>query len=723
MGALDVIFHPRSVAVVGASRDEGKIGHVILHNLLSGRFEGTVYPVNPTATAVHGVRAYPSLLAIPDPVDLAIVVVPGAAVEAVFQECVAKGVRGAVVISAGFGEVGGEGSLREQRLVEIAKAGGMRFVGPNCMGIINTDPGVRLNATFAPTSPPIGSIAFMTQSGALGVAILAHAHSERIGISKFVSMGNKADVSGNDLLLDFGQDPHTSVILMYLENFGNPRNFIPIAREVTMRKPVIAVKSGRSTAGARAASSHTGSLAGTDIGAAALLKQCGVLRATSIEELFDLGAAFANQPLPAGPRVGILTNAGGPAIMTADAAEGAGLKVPPLSEPTQAALRALLPSEASMTNPVDMIASATPQQYEKATTLLLQDPAIDLLVVLSVPLSASIGEPVAAAVVRGIAASGVTKPVLACVMGGKQTSPGIAHLLDHHIPCYLYPESAVRAAVGMVEYARWRTKDKGTIPQMPQDQSAIGALLSAGQGQPQGRLTDSQSRALLEAIGVTFAPSVLATTLEGALDAAAMVGFPLVLKLDSPTLVHKSDVGGVRLGIADEAELVRQWRELQQVAKAAALPLNGIRVEHQVRGGKEVIVGMSVDPKFGPMVMVGMGGTYVEVLKDVAFRLAPLTTVDAAEVLAELRGFPILRGVRGEPPSDIAALQDLVLRVSALASSFPQIAELDLNPVLVLPQGQGVVAVDSRLRVNPPAESAAAARPVAGHTWRRSTHP
>ena len=711
---LDAVLRPRSVAVIGASRERGTIGAELFHNLIAHGFAGVVYPVNPRAPVVQSVRAYPDLAHLPGPVDLALIAVPAAQVLEAVRACAAHGVQGVVVISAGFKEVGDEGAARERELVEVVRAHGMRLVGPNCLGVVNTEPAVRLDATFAPVFPPPGMVAFSSQSGALGLAILETATQLNLGISHFVSIGNKADVSSNDLIEYWERDPGTAVILLYLESFGNPRRFTRIARRVARRKPIAIVKSGRTRAGMRAAMSHTGSLAGTDKAVDALCVQSGVIRTDTIEELFDVAMLVAHQPIPRGRRVGIVTNAGGPGIMASDACESHRLEVPELGEATLEGLRAFLPREAGIRNPVDMIASARPESFERAVHLVADDPGIDAVLVIYVPPIVTQPEEVAQAIVRGAEAAGhaaaargvPAKPVLACFMGSHGVPDALRSLSESNVPSYTFPESAAIALARAADYGVWLAKPEGRIPALGEidgsraDDAIAGALGRAAAGAP-AWLRPAEVRALLGAYGIASPEQAVATDADAAVAAARRIGFPVAVKLVSDAVTHKSEVGGVVLDVADESGVRAAFTGIAARLRTAgqARDMQGVAVQAMVRDGIEVIVGVTHDPSFGPMLMFGLGGTQVELLKDVVFRLPPITDLDAAEMVRAPRGFPLLEGYRGGPAADIAALETLLLRVSQLVGDHPEIVEMDLNPIKALAPGRGCRVVDARVAV------------------------
>lgn len=692
--ALDAIFSPRSIAVIGASRRRDSIGFALLHNLLVNEFNGAVFPVNPGAEAIHSLKCYPSVAAIPDPVDLAVIMVPRQLVQGIVEECVAKGVRGLVVITAGFSETGPEGAERERRLRETVRAAGIRMIGPNCMGVINTAPEFHLNATFAPTPARPGSIGFVSQSGALGVAILNVAQDLGIGLTQFVSMGNKADVSGNDLLEHWEDDPETRVIAMYLESFGNPRRFTEIAKRVTRKKPVLVVKSGRTAEGARAATSHTGAIAGTDVTVSAFLDQCGVLRANTIEELFDVARALDRCPLPEGNRVGIVTNAGGPAIMATDACVNLGLRMAELSESTRAGLRAFLPAEASVANPVDMIASATAESYARTLAAVLDDPGVDLAMVINVtPL---LSNPIDIMESVGQVARDRVKPVLAVMMATDDFYEAVKDARDLP-PVYRFPESAARAMFLLARYAAWRSRPlDAPVPEFDTDDRAVAEILDRT---AEGYLTPEDTFRVLDLYGIPLARWRQVTTRAEALEAAREIGYPVVVKAIAPDLVHKSDVGAVRIDLRDDEALTGAIDAMEQSVTAAGHWIEGYLLQEMVRGGHEVIFGITTDPRFGPILMFGLGGKYVEVLQDVRFGVTPLAPYEAMEMIRGIRGFPLLEGVRGEAGADLELLCEVLLRLAQLAQRHSRVRELDVNPFLAGAERGVAKALDARVRV------------------------
>jgi acetate---CoA ligase (ADP-forming) len=697
VNAMQPFFRPRSVAVIGASRERGTIGAEVLHNLLAYEFNGPVLPVNAKASVVQSIIAYPTVEDVPGPVDLAVIAVPRNAVLGVAQSCGRKGVRALVVISSGFAEVGGDGVVRQEELLRACREYGMRLIGPNCMGILNTEDDVRLNATFAPEPPPTGRVAFMSQSGALGLSIIDHASALGLGLSTFVSVGNKADISGNDLIRYWAQDEHTDVILLYLESFGNPRKFSRIARRVAREKPIVAVKSGRSAAGARASGSHTGALlAASDVTVDALFRQTGVIRTDRLEEMFDVAALLASQPLPRGRRVGILTNAGGPGILCADACEAEGLEIPALSDETQAALRAVLPLEASVGNPVDMIASASADQYREALGIIGRDPRVDAIVVIFIPPLVTRPEDVASAIVAGAREFAGVKPVLTVFMQARGV-PDELRGSDLHLPSYAFPEDAATALARVARYAEWRARaiePSVALPDLRREDAR--AVVESASGRNEEWLTSEDVWTLLNCYGIPVLRQRIVSGVEEVSAAAAELGGPVALKAIAPGLLHKTEAGAVRLGLST-ADVAAAAREMDSRLRNAGMVPSGFLLQRMASPGVEMIVGVVHDRQFGPVVACGAGGVLVELLKDVSVRLAPLSRRDAEEMVRELRSFPLLTGYRGSAAGDVAALVDTIVRVSALVEDLPQIAELDLNPVLV--HASGVTVVDARIRV------------------------
>jgi acetate---CoA ligase (ADP-forming) len=687
VASLRPFFQPATVAVVGASSRRGTIGGELFRNVLEGDFTGAAFPVNPKGTAVAGVRGYRSVAEIPDPVDLAVIAVPGEHVHGAAEDALRSGVRALVVISAGFAEVGSEGAERQERLLALVRAHGARLIGPNCLGIAVAGP--QLNATFAARSAPSGNIGFSSQSGALGLALLEAADSRGLGLSAFVSIGNKADVSSNDLLEWWEEDEATDVVLLYVESFGNPRRFGRLARRVARRKPILALKSGTSATGQRAASSHTAALAGSEAGVDALFDQAGVTRAASLEELIDVATLLSSQPEPKGRRVAVLTNAGGLGILAADACDAAGLELPGLGEETVAGLRQLLPAEASVANPVDMLGSATARSYERALPLVLADPHVDAVLVLFVPAVTATADEVAVAVDAAARTAASDKPVLAVVM----SSAGVPSALraGSAVAAFAYPESAARALGRVSERAEWLRRPLGARPAIQGiDSAAASAVVERALRRADDSWLDpAETRALLAAYGVPLVPEQIAEDFEAATRAASELGFPAVVKSAAPG-AHKTETGGVALDLEDEAAV-------RTAAERIGFP---VVVQPMLRGGTELLAGLVQDPVFGPLVAFGPGGVFAELIGEASLRIAPLTDIDAEELVTSGKAGRLVRGFRGAEPADAGALVDLVHRLAALGEELAAVAELDLNPVLGFPDR--CVAVDARIRIRRP---------------------
>jgi acetyltransferase len=697
--SLDAIFKPRSIAVVGATPRRGSIGREILNNLFAYDFSGMIFPVNPRYEYIHSTKAYPTVLSITDPVDLAVIVVPKEYVLQAVEDCGRKGVGGLVIISAGFREVGEEGLKRELAVIEVAEKYGMRMIGPNCMGVISSTPDSRMNATYSPGTPPSGDIAFMTQSGALGVAILLATQKLGLGFSYFASVGNKADVSAADLLEYWEDDPHTNVIALYLESFGDPHRFTNLSKRVSRKKPIVAVKAGATAAGARAASSHTGSMAGLEVAADALLNQCGVIRVSRIDEMIDVVSGFSKAPLPNGNRLCILTNAGGPAIMAADSMEGSGLEMATPADETRKAVEALLPPEASAANPIDMISGAGPDEFEKVLGLVLQDENVDICIAIFVP--PLIIEPMG--VMRRITRIGRQhdKPVYSVLMAEEQDFDRIPQEIEDAVPFYRFPEPAVRVASEMNKYRIWREKPAGEINHFEGDFDRARAIIDARREAGGGYLTPEDAYAVLEAVGFPVCRHASFGLDDDVTKMGKAAGCPCVLKVTGEKIVHKSDVGGVIIGIKDEKELLAARAQMEKRLREAGVwdNVEGFFVQEMAAPGKEVILGVTEDPTFGPLIMFGMGGRYVEIVRDVAFRVMPVTDVDAHDMVRSIKSFPLLEGVRGEERVDIEFVEESVQRLAQLVEAVDGIAELDMNPVIVTTDREGCRVVDARIRV------------------------
>ena len=686
--SLRPFFEPLSVAVIGASRRRGSIGGELFRNILAGDFQGAAHPVNRDGEPVAGVRAYRSISEIPEHVDLAVISLPAAAVLGAAEEALRKGVKALVIISAGFAEIGSEGARRQDELLALVRAHGARLIGPNCLGIASS--ATSLNATFAARAAPSGNIGFSSQSGALGVALLEAAEARGLGLSAFVSIGNKADVSSNDLLEWWEDDPATDVVLLYVESFGNPRRFARLARRVARRKPVLALKSGTTATGQRAASSHTAALAGSEAGVDALFHQAGVIRATSLEELVDVAALLSSQPEPKGRRVAVLTNAGGLGILCADACEAIGLELPELSPATGEALAALLSPEASTANPVDMLGGATAATYAEVVPLLLADPQVDSAIILFVPTVTAAADQVAEAIERAAAAADSEKPVLAVVM----TAAGIPAALRDvggRVAAFSYPESAARALGRAAARGEWLRRPFGTVPSVEGiDRRAAEEIVERALAPGDDVwLEPDDARALLRAYGFPLVEERLAESTAAAVTAANELGFPVVVKT-AVAGAHKTETGGVALNLVDE-------QEVEAAVERIGPP---VLVQPMVRGGAELLAGLVQDPVFGPLVAFGPGGVMAELIGQAAFRIAPLTDADARELVTGGKAGRLVAGFRGAPPADEEALTDLVLRLGRLGEDLPAVAELDLNPVVALPDR--CVAVDARVRVRRP---------------------
>jgi acetate---CoA ligase (ADP-forming) len=695
--AVRRFLEPSSVALIGASRNRDSIPGTIFANLLRFGFNGPVYPVNPGTSVVQSVPAYPSVEDIPGDVDLAIVSVPASSVDEVVAACARKGARSLVIISAGYAEAGDDGRARQQELLHRCRAEGLRVIGPNCMGILNTAPEIRLDATFAPTPPPAGNIGFASQSGALGLAVIEFAEQYDLGISSFVSLGNKMDISGNDLLSYWQEDANTDVILLYLESFGNPRKFSRIARSVAASKPIVAVKSGRSQAGARAASSHTGALlAASDATVDALFRQTGVIRTDTLSEMFDVAALLSSQPLPPGERFAIITNAGGPGILCTDTLEAEGLMVPELSAETQQRLFEFLPPHAGTSNPVDLIASATSAQYHEAIETVLGDDSIDGLIVINIPVVET-AQAVATTVQQAVAQWAGHKPVLLVSMTSAR--PIIDANGKRALPIYAFPEAAARALARSIRYARWRARPAGDPPEfgdlhVPEAASLVARALERGGDW----LDPADCWELLRCYGIPVTQQKVLAAGDDIAAAADEIGGRLVLKAIAPGLLHKTEAGAVQTRLLPD-EVEPAARQMRARLESLGHEPDGWILQSMAGEGVEMLVGAVHDPQFGPVIACGSGGVMVELMQDIAFRIAPLTRNDAADLIDGFKGSRLLSGFRGAPPHDRTALQDTLLRISRMVEDLPQIQELDCNPILI--HQSGATVVDARIRVAP----------------------
>jgi acetyltransferase len=702
---LDAIFKPTSIAVLGVTNSPGTVPHDIFVNLLDSRFNGVVYPVAPRKKHIAGVRAYDYVLDIPDPVDLAILVFPGNVCEQALKQCVEKGIRAAIIISAGFREVGPAGLAREQRIQALAAEAGMRLIGPNCLGVINTEPKVRLNASFARAMPATGRIAFLSQSGALCTAVLDYAAGKGIGFSKFVSLGNKADVGEVDLLRYLADDPDTSVILMYLESITQGRALMRVAREITGKrsnsKPILAIKGGRTAAGAAAAQSHTGALAASAEVCHGVFDQSGIVRCGSIEEMFNTAQLLAYQALPRGNRIAIVTNAGGPGVMATDAAIERGLELARFTPATTAALKKALPAAANMKNPIDVIGDARDDRYEAALDAVFQDPGVDQVLVILTPQSMTNIQSIAQTVCRIKERYADSGKALSCsFMGARDVAPGIGILQRQGIPHYVLPEWAVEAMAHAVWYRRWLEREVTEIQVYPDvDRARAARVIDPA---PDGYLLEPQALEVLAAYGFPLVAHAFTQSPEDAVAAAERCGYPVVLRGVAPSILHKFEAKAVWLNLASAAEVRAAYSAMRDALRSRPEPveLQGVIVRHMIPAGKELILGINRDQIFGHMLMCGLGGIYVEAFKDVTFRIVPIRSGAASKMVRELRCSAVLHGVRGEPPSDLAAVEDALRRLSQLASDFPRIAELDINPLIVHPVGQGCHVADVRIRLD-----------------------
>jgi acetyl coenzyme A synthetase (ADP forming)-like protein len=706
VAAVRSFLEPRSVAVIGASRRRGTIGGEILHNVLAAGFRGPVYAINDKADVVQSLPAHRSVGDIPEPVELAVVVVPAEEVVAAARECASAGVRALLVISAGFAETGSEGARRQRDLVEACRSAGMRIVGPNCLGALNTSPDVRLNATFASPVAVPGAVGFMSQSGGLGIAIIEAASRLGIGLSSFVSVGNKCDLSGNDFLEYWEQDEGTRLVLLYLESFGNPRRFARVARRVAAAKPVLAVKSGRSAAGARATSSHTGAmLSASDVTVDALFEQAGVIRTDTMAELLDVAALLSAQPIPRGARVAIVTNGGGPGALCADACQALGVEIAELPDDVQARLREFLPESAALANPVDMIATASASHYRRALQTLIDSDACDAIIAIFITAMGSAESAVAAAI-REVADRNPTVAIAAVFM----VSGGIPAELSSpqaRVPGYGFPEAAARAMALAVRYGRWRGRDAGSQPWIDGLRSVeAAAMISRELARGEGWLSTQSVAQLFEFFGLPLISAEVVLDAEQAVAAAARLGVPVALKAIARGLVHKREAGGVHLRLEGDEAVRAAAAQIEQAVGRAGYELEGLVVQPMAPDGVEMLAGVVNDHSFGPVVACGPGGVPAGLSNDASVRITPLTDVDAREMIRSLKTFPVLDGYHGAPRCDVAAIEDVLLRISAMVERHPEIVELDCNPLIAGPKG--AVIVDARVRI----ETAEPPRPM-----------
>lgn len=694
------IMKPKSVAVIGASTRAHTIGSDLMKRLVEYGFKGSIYPVNPKGGEMLGLKVIPTVDELPDGVDLAVVIVNAQRVLDTVDACARRGIKGLVVISAGFKETGAEGRALEEALLERVRSHGMRMVGPNCLGVVNTHPDVRLDACFAESLPERGDIGFVSQSGALGGGILNILKDLNLGFAQFVSIGNQADINAETALENWENDDDVKQILLYMESIANPANFRKLAERISKKKPILALKAGRSAAGASAASSHTGSLAGADRAADALLKQSGVIRELGLRELFSTAKVFSNCPIPKGNRVAIVTNSGGPGIMATDAVVSHGMEIAQLTDETKAKLKSFLPAAASVKNPVDMIASAPIEHYRQTVETVLADPNVDMVMVIYLPFLGLADTDVADALME-IKAAHPEKPIVGVFM---TTSRFFAELADRHVsvPFYMYAEEAVDALARLDMQRRWIERPVGQIPELAVDAERARTIFKAAAAEGRKELTTRESLEVLDAYGVRICRSGMAKTVDEAVEIAERIGFPVVMKMTSKTTSHKTDVGGVRVGIRSAEALRREYADLVEKLEAKGLldGLEGVLIQEMVEGKREMVCGIASDPQYGPMVMFGLGGVFVEMLKDVVFRLAPLTDVDAAEMVRSVKAFKLLQGARGTTPAQIDRVEETLLRISRLVSDFPAVKELDINPLMISEKSGEPIAVDGRIEID-----------------------
>ena len=691
---FEKFFKPKSIAVIGASRTPGKVGYDVVANLLNSDYSGTIYPVNPRADEVQGLECHGDVTDIPGEVDLAVVAIPAKIVPDIIDQCAKKDIDSVVVISAGFKETGPKGAELENELARRCREHGIRCIGPNCLGIIS--PPIAMNASFGGSMPPAGSIAFISQSGALGTAFMDVAAGEEVGISRFVSFGNKADVDETDLLEALGEDDETNVILAYLESVKDGPKFREVARRVTRKKPIVVLKSGRSSAGAKAASSHTGSLAGSDAAYDAAFQQSGVLRAGTVQEFIEWARALSSQHPPRGPRTAVVTNAGGPGIITTDAIDATHLKMAQLSDDTLSTLADQMPEAASISNPLDVLGDARADRYETALRRVCDDAGVDSLLVLLTPQTSTEPEKTAQVIID--VARGTSKPIAACFMGSKSVERGRRILDRSEVPSFRNPEDAVETLDGMYHYAELRDKDTAEPERFDIDRDAVQAVIDEARADGLQTLGERRARRILTACNIPVPRSEIATSADEAVDTAVDIGGSVVLKISSEDILHKSDAGGVKVGLEGEDEVRAGFEDIIESARAydPDADIDGVMVQQMAPEGREVIVGMNRDPQFGPLIMFGLGGIYVELLKDVSFRTCPVSRRDAEEMVDEIQTAQLLKGFRGDEPADREALVDTILRIGQLSSQFPELTECDLNPLMVYPEGDGIIAVDAR---------------------------
>ena len=693
--SFEKLLAPRSVAVIGASTNPAKVGHSVLYNIVSGGFEGEVYPINPGAESILDRRAYPSVKDVPGEIDLAVVVVKRDLVLPVLRECRGKGTTAAIIITAGFGESDEQGRKLQKQIAQLGRESRMTIVGPNCLGVIN--PWIKLNAAFGQGAGEAGHVALVSQSGALITAIQDWAATGKVGFSVVASIGNKACIDEVDFLEQLRKDEHTRVVAAYIEDISRGQEFMRIAERVSKEKPVVVLKSGRTTAGAKAASSHTGSLAGADAAYGCAFARTGVIRVESIEHLFDVASAFSSQPLPAGDRIAVVTNAGGPGIMMSDALEMAGLQVGHIDKGTGERLSEVLPPAASVHNPVDVLGDADSERYRTAVEILLRSETVDGLVVILTPQKMTEDEATAKAIVELSAKYG--KPVMTCFMGTDTVARGIHVLREGKVPQYTVPERAAKAMKEMVRYGSYRRRPLRVIERFAVNKNPVIKMIRGYRSRGQLEIGEIDAKTIMRAYHFDMPPGMAAASVEDAVRYSEQLRYPLAMKISSPDILHKSDVGGVRVGLNDAGD-VEDAFELMMLRVRRKMPdaeIRGVLIEQMVTGGREVILGMKKDAQFGPMLMFGLGGIFVEVLKDVSFGLAPVTREECRDMIFRTRSHKLLTGVRGKAPYDIGAIVENMARLSQLVVDFPEIDEIDINPLMVGHEGDGASVVDARI--------------------------
>jgi acetyltransferase len=692
-------FCPKSVAIVGAAREETKVGHTIVDNILNSGYKGKIYLVNPNADVIHNIKCYKSVLDINDNIDLAIIVIPSKYVLKALDDCSRKNTKFAIIISAGFKETGKDGALLERELIAKAKEYGIRILGPNCLGMIDFN--CPLNVSFSPDMPEKGVISFITQSGALGTAILDWAKTNNIGMSKFVSTGNKADINEIDLFNDWLDDDKTNVITAYLEGVADGKKFMDVCSRVTRHKPIIIVKSGNTDAGARAVSSHTGTLAGSSKAYDAAFKQTGVIRAKTIKDMFNYAIAFAHQPLPKGNNVVIITNAGGPGIMASDACEENKIQLARIDGKTIKTLKTFLPSAANFYNPVDVLGDALADRFKKTFELILKDKNVNAIIVLLTPQAMTQVLDTSKALVETLKESKRKIPVVTSFMGGFEVKEGVDYLNKNDIPNFSIPEEAVQVLRGMIDQGIWMSKKPVSVIKFKVDKKKVKSIFEKCIKEGRFKLGETESRGILKAYNIRVPEAKVAKDIKEAKEIIKITGYPAVLKINSPHILHKTDVGGVIVGIKNEKELVDGFYQIiANVQKfMPEAKINGVSIQEMIVAKKEIIIGINKDSQFGTIIMFGLGGIYVEILKDVSFRIAPITITDAKEMIEEIKTIQLLKGVRGEEPSDIESIVEVLLKISQLVTDFPDIIEMDINPLFVKEEGKGSIAGDVRIRI------------------------